>query len=280
MIREKMPEIDLHWVGYSIYTPGSSFGPYTVSYQELVWIDTGEATLTTCGRTHPLRPNSVVLSSPGTQNTYRWDPSTTTAHGYALFTTSQPLTEPHRIWHLDDEDVVPPLLKHLRWLDAERPPRWRTLAEDTLLFVLRALDLGATRTSPQMVGAVNPIIEGALALVRERWANGAPLRPPTLDELALAAAVSPEHLCRVFKAEVGFSPLAALRLLRLHRTATLLSRSNQSIGAVARECGFDNAYHFSRTFKQTFGVAPRDFRRSGELGSELPQSLRRLASYV
>jgi transcriptional regulator GlxA family with amidase domain len=55
-------------------------------------------------------------------------------------------------------------------------------------------------------------------------------------------------------------PVAAVERLRLSRAEGLLSRSNLSVSAIAAECGFSDAYHFSRRFRAVNGCSPRQFR--------------------
>jgi transcriptional regulator GlxA family with amidase domain len=66
----------------------------------------------------------------------------------------------------------------------------------------------------------------------------------------------------VFRAEYAVGPVAAVELVRLARAATLLQRSNLTVGAVATACGFANPFHFSRRFRATYGVPPRTYRRT------------------
>ncbi len=60
----------------------------------------------------------------------------------------------------------------------------------------------------------------------------------------------------------GIGPVAAFELLRLARAATLLTRSNLSVAAVAHDCGFANPYHFSRRFHHVYGQPPGRYRRA------------------
>ncbi|HEX6677280.1 MAG TPA: helix-turn-helix domain-containing protein, partial [Actinomycetes bacterium] len=39
-------------------------------------------------------------------------------------------------------------------------------------------------------------------------------------------------------------------------------RSNLSVAAVARDCGFANPYHFSRRFRRAYGQPPGRYRRA------------------
>jgi transcriptional regulator GlxA family with amidase domain len=52
----------------------------------------------------------------------------------------------------------------------------------------------------------------------------------------------------------------ALERLRLARAEPLLWLSNLSLRAIALQCGFPDAYHFSRRFRAVYGMPPSAFR--------------------
>ena len=56
--------------------------------------------------------------------------------------------------------------------------------------------------------------------------------------------------------------------LRIGRAATLLARTDQQMSAIAEQCGFHDAAHLARKFRQTAGTTPsayrRDFRSRGD----------------
>lgn len=114
-------------------------------------------------------------------------------------------------------------------------------------------------------------VERALQFIQSSLEN-APDVSLSLAEIAEAACVTPEHLCRLFKAEGQASPVETLRLMRLDRAMTLLSRSNYSIAEIARLCGFADAFHFSRRFKETYGQSPSELRRNVQSGATPPLS--------
>lgn len=51
--------------------------------------------------------------------------------------------------------------------------------------------------------------------------------------------------------------------LRCSRAETLLLRTDMTIGAIARECGFADLFHFSHRFTERYGVSPSTYRRVG-----------------
>ena len=81
-----------------------------------------------------------------------------------------------------------------------------------------------------------------------------------VDELAAEAAVSPFHFLRMFERVVGVTPGQYMMRRRLHRAAVRLRRSNDTIAAVALDCGFDDLSTFNRQFRRTTGLTPGAYR--------------------
>lgn len=77
----------------------------------------------------------------------------------------------------------------------------------------------------------------------------------TLEELARIANLSPFHLIRVFRKEVGLPPHAYQTRVRLNRAAELLAQ-DATIGEVALNTGFFDQSHFTNHFRKVFGYPP------------------------
>lgn len=90
-------------------------------------------------------------------------------------------------------------------------------------------------------------------------------RNPTLSASQIAAAIgiSGRHLSRVF-ADAGTSLPQCVLTRRLEAAHALLQRpeaASMTIAAIAHECGFTSAAHFSNSFTARFGERARDVRR-------------------
>jgi AraC-like DNA-binding protein len=70
-----------------------------------------------------------------------------------------------------------------------------------------------------------------------------------------------EYLKKLFKKEIGLTPLQFLTDKRLENAAGHLAASHDrgNISETARMCGFNEPLYFSRLFKKKYGVAPRNF---------------------
>jgi len=87
----------------------------------------------------------------------------------------------------------------------------------------------------------------------------------SLDQLADVAAMSRFHWHRVFSAVMGASPAAVIRYVRLHKASMLLVRTDLSVREVAKRVGYVNERSFARVFKESYGMLPSAFRKSGQI---------------
>lgn len=115
----------------------------------------------------------------------------------------------------------------------------------------------------------DPQIQRVLALMQEDCAY-----PWTLEELARRAGLSRTALAQRFRDTMGDTPLNHLRTLRMQRAMQLLSETEQRLEAVAAAVGYQDAFGFSKVFKRTLGLSPREFRQRDAAERQLPWRLR------
>jgi len=84
-----------------------------------------------------------------------------------------------------------------------------------------------------------------------------------LKEATREACLSPYHFHRAFRQVFGETPHGFLLRQRLGRAASLLRHRDLSVTDVCLETGFESLPSFSTLFRRHFGVAPRDYRRTG-----------------
>lgn len=94
------------------------------------------------------------------------------------------------------------------------------------------------------------------------------IRNPQLSIASIAAAmkISPDHLSRIFRAE-SVSPSRLIWLRRLEGTGRDLldpRLRTRAVSEIAYSWGYSDAAHFSRSFKEQYGMSPRDWRLTAD----------------
>ncbi len=81
-----------------------------------------------------------------------------------------------------------------------------------------------------------------------------------VQELAASLHMSYGHLSRLYKKLTGQTIIDRLTKIRLERSVELLCHMDIPIQEVAEKTGFPNPYYFSRLFKTSFGLSPKEYR--------------------
>jgi AraC-like DNA-binding protein len=252
--------------GVCTYPPGSTYGPRTMSGSfEFVWIIEGCVDYSRGARSWHIGPGGIFLARPDEKEFYAWDRKKNTRHAYFHFEIiSYP---PHwgnpQAWPLvhvvGQSDMLGQLFNHVLVCNQRKLPDQRDLAMSLLLthFIERR-----DWTESSVVGEhFSPAVERVWEHVHAQVERGDSSRLD-LASLAGVACVTPQHLCRLCKGALGYTPMEIVWLARLNRGRELLHRSNCSVKEIAQTCGFKDQHHFARRFKKAFGVSPSGLRGS------------------
>jgi transcriptional regulator GlxA family with amidase domain len=80
-----------------------------------------------------------------------------------------------------------------------------------------------------------------------------------LDDVVDRFDLSRRQLERLFTQYLSTTPKKYLMSMRLYRARMMMSETNLSVSDVSAACGFGSPSHFSKCFKQKFGMSPRRF---------------------
>ncbi|MCK6190009.1 AraC family transcriptional regulator [Pseudomonas sp. EYE_354] len=108
--------------------------------------------------------------------------------------------------------------------------------------------------SPAPLREVNHKLERAADYIHEHCTEAL-----KLDDICLAAELSPSYLIRAFKQYYGLTPHAFLVNRRIQFARSQL-RQGELIADVALAAGFADQAHFQRTFKHHFAATPGQYR--------------------
>lgn len=84
-----------------------------------------------------------------------------------------------------------------------------------------------------------------------------------IEQIAGVFHFSPYYFHRMFSVIVGKPIAAHIRRRRMEKAGRLLVETDDTLLEISLECGFDSYSAFSRTFRNAFGVSPREYRKLG-----------------
>ena len=91
-----------------------------------------------------------------------------------------------------------------------------------------------------------------------------PTEEYTSDKLSGMAEVAETTFRRLFKEATGKTATEFIRQVRLTTAARLLLVSNDPVNCIAHDVGFEDANHFTRVFRQAFGMTPGRYRKMSQ----------------
>lgn len=144
-------------------------------------------------------------------------------------------------------------------LDTGRAVRF----QNALLELLVAGIEGSSPLAPTPLTAETELRARAIEAVDLRLG----LERASTSELCRFLGVSPEQLSLAFRRDGGPAAYLLGRRLDEARVALTGLERREPIGNIAHRLGFSDAAHLSRTFRQRFGLSPRDYRKKGETGA-------------
>ena len=84
----------------------------------------------------------------------------------------------------------------------------------------------------------------------------------TVEDLAKNLTISRVQLYRKVKAILGISVSDHINNIRLEKSKELLKKSKQNISEIAYAVGFSSPNYFSTSFKNKFGVSPKEYKNN------------------
>jgi AraC-like DNA-binding protein len=255
IMRDLLSEVDLS-VGEVTYPPGGRLGPRRQPHVELVLVHSGSAAVTVDGTPRAtLGVGAAGLLLPGHREEFAFAADVPTRHAWI---EGAPRGAPlDRLARLPAALLASTALTDLigAAVDAARTPL------STAGPLVAAL---ASAALWRYVGEAEGGARRGDAIERARRFLHARLADPDVDlaQVAGAAHVTPAHLVRRFRAELGITPIAYLWQRRVATGVDLLANTGLPVSEIAARTGFKSVYHFSRRVREQTGLPPTAVRRA------------------
>jgi len=214
---------------------------------------------------HPLQAGDAILLKPKTRHREVTSPGQDARFGWIGFEFAGPAPDwcQRAITTAEDFPEIMGYFEILagephRYNHASSPIRLGLAAQSLLLLIARRAEGMGERSSP--AGSdLNPrqihCVESAAHYFRSNLADSL-----SIAQVAAYHSLCPAHFTNLFRRRYGTSPRSYLREARVARVAELLRSTEEGLKEIAAECGFLDAAHLCKAFKESQGVTPRTFR--------------------
>lgn len=122
------------------------------------------------------------------------------------------------------------------------------LLKQVLLAAARLLTTGAD-SSPQKTA------DRVIAYIQDNYMHSI-----SNADIGFALNFHPNYLNRIMLRQTGRSLHGYLLYFRLSKALERLQSTDLSVSKIAEQCGFNDAGHFTKTFKKQFGCSPKEMR--------------------
>lgn len=256
------------YAGSIAYRPGGTYGPRQQHYYQLVLLDAGYADILIDGINHRLNAGQVALLQPGHEERFKFSSDQETWHRWIHLRcethTSKDIAKFSRL------PFALPLDESISQLTNQMIAFQGPIREQATDGLLRALGLSALlhyvtqSLIEQQSRSLHPAVIHAMEFIRQRYQT-----PLHLNQIANEIGVTPEHLIRLFRRDIGTTPSKYIWLIRAKRGLEMLRVTGLSVSEIAVQAGFQSSYHFARFIKAETGMTPTEVRRQSLHGSNL-----------
>ncbi|MEY8427069.1 AraC family transcriptional regulator [Lachnospiraceae bacterium 46-15] len=134
-----------------------------------------------------------------------------------------------------------------------------------LYLFIDCLVRSSTFTHPGKGGRLRDFyIKEAFSFIEQNFQN-----PISVEDIAASCGLNRSYFGKIFHEHVGKSPQEFLISYRMTKATELLKLTSLSIADIGNAVGYPNQLHFSRAFKNVYGISPRQWRYEHSGGNML-----------
>lgn len=270
---ESFVDMTLYQYGWEPCKPMQSYGPYIRNHYLFHYVISGTGTLMaddTNGitQTYQVKSGQGFMLFPGQINTYIADKNLPWEYVWVEFDGLRAkgavelasLSMNHPIYHARSKDLRENMFSEMMYLVEHKDMPPLHLIGHGYLF-LDFLTRSAANVTAQKSGRVRDFyIKEALTYMEQNFQNDI-----SVEDIAATCGLNRSYFGKIFKEALGKTPQEFLLNYRMIKASELLKLTGLSIGDISNAVGYANQLHFSRAFKNMYGMAPREWRNQNRV---------------
>lgn len=270
---ENFVDLNLYQFGREQCSPAHSFGPASRNHYLFHYVLSGTGKLmadnsrgVTCE--YQIRSGQGFMIFPRQVNTYIADQKLPWEYVWIEFDGMKAreiiemagLTPDHPVYHASYKDLRESMMNEMVYIAGHSGESPFHLIGHLYLFI-DYLSRSAASTRLTSGGRVRDFyIREALNYIEQNFQNDI-----SVEGIASFCGLNRTYFGRIFKETVGSSPQQFLLNYRMAKAAELLKLTTLSISDIGNAVGYPNQLHFSRAFKNVYGISPREWRNRNQI---------------
>ncbi len=265
---ENFVDLKLYQFGWERCTPAHAFGPAARTHYLFHYIISGTGLFMADdddGRTvtYQIKSGQGFMIFPGQITTYVADKDLPWEYVWLEFDGLRAketlsiarLTKDTPVYHADSREIREVMMSEMLYIAQHGDLSPLHLIGHLYLF-MDALTRSVSSLRISKGGRLRDFyIHEAIAFIDQNFQNDI-----SVEEIADNCGLNRSYFSKIFKEAVGRTPQAFLLHYRMTKAAELLKLTQLSISDISKAVGYDNPLHFSRAYKNVYGVSPRDWR--------------------
>lgn len=265
---ENFVDLGLYQYGWEQCEPAHSFGPASRNHYLFHYVLSGDGTLmadNSAGTTHTyhIKSGQGFLIFPGQITTYisshntPWDYIWIEFDGLRVREAMElaGLSVDSPVYHARYKDLREEMKNEMLHIIQHKDASPFHLIGHLYLFLDYLVRSAAPIRTPKRSKLRDFYIKEACSFIELNFQNDI-----SVEDIAKNCGLNRSYFGKIFRDAVGKSPQEFLLNYRMVKAAELLKLTNLSVADVGNAVGYPNALHFSRAFKNVYGVSPRAWR--------------------
>lgn len=257
---------EIYTLFYREVESGFLFKGESHTMYELTYVDRGQLHCVVGGNGFTLNQGQMMVFAPE-----QWHMQYTELDASARFltvsfdlTSELPLRLGDRVFDLSGAETV--YLKQLiREIQAKDPLAGDVIRCNLKLLLLSVLrDTGGRRRRQSQKPQEAPRNDNTIVSRTLQYIADHVYDKMSVETVAYAVGVSASHLTALFRRQMNISPGEYIRRVKLEESKDLIREGQMNFSQIAAKLNYSTIHHFSRQFKDNFGISPSEYAKSVE----------------
>ena len=272
---ERFVDLGLYQYGWEQCEPLHSYGPYARNHYLFHYVISGAGTLMSTDskgmtNTYHIKSGEGFLIHPKQVNTYSADKDHPWEYTWLEFDGLRVkealelagLTMDNPVYHSNARDLSLELKNEMLYIanHSDQSP-FHLIGH---LYLLLDYLTRSSSSSRMLRGGklLDFYFREATSFIEQNFQNDI-----SVEDIAAFCNLNRSYFGKIFRDAVGKSPQEFLISYRMTKAAELLKLTELTIKDIGNAVGYPSQLHFSRAFKKTYGISPREWRSENKIAS-------------